>query len=129
MATLAEGGRITEADVAEETAFLEAEWGGEPVADPLATHDADALLGERAAQFDLFDRAQLQAVVRALRKAGSLTEAGRLLFGVSRLGHAAPNDSQRLRKLLARFGLDWSDILPDAEEGAPGRRRRRRERN
>jgi transcriptional regulatory protein RtcR len=121
MATLAEGGRITEADVAEELAFLATEWGGAPVADPLGTPDADALLGERATQFDLFERAQLQVAIAALRRAGSLTEAGRLLFGVSRLGHAEPNDSQRLRKLLARFGLDWTDVLPDED-----RRRKRR---
>jgi transcriptional regulatory protein RtcR len=115
MGTLAEGGRITQADVAAEIAALRREWGPAPVADPLATPHADALLGERAAQFDRFDRVQLQAAVVAIRTSGSLSAAGRLLFGVSRQGSPNPNDAQRLGKLLKRFGLGLADVLPGAE--------------
>jgi transcriptional regulatory protein RtcR len=37
----------------------------------------------------------------------SLSDAGRRLFAVSRAKKSAPNDADRLRKYLARFGLDW----------------------
>ena len=40
-----------------------------------------------------------------------MAEAGRALFNVSRNARATPNDSDRLRKYLARFGLSWADIV------------------
>lgn len=104
MATLAEAGRITEAGVAEELGRLRSAWSDQP-ADTLAD-----LLGERAATLDLFDRLQLQAVVQVCRQASSLSDAGRRLFDVSREDKAKANDADRLRKYLARFGLDWRQI-------------------
>jgi transcriptional regulatory protein RtcR len=71
---------------------------------------AETLPAERLAEFDLFDQAQLASVIRACRAARSLSEAGRALFSVSRLSKAQPNDADRLRKYLARFGLAWSDL-------------------
>jgi transcriptional regulatory protein RtcR len=59
------------------------------------------------ADIDLFDRVQLAEVVRVCRTSRSLSDAGRRLFAVSRTRKAAPNDADRLRKYLARFGLDW----------------------
>jgi len=43
-------------------------------------------------------------------ESGSLSAAGRLLFAVSRLQKSQANDADRLRKYLARFGLDWSCV-------------------
>ena len=73
--------------------------------------DLDALLGEaRAASLDLFDRLQLEAVLRVCRKSRSLSEAGRQLFQASRAQRSVVNDADRLRKYLAKFGLDWGTM-------------------
>ena len=42
------------------------------------------LLGEAAGRLDLFDRAQLAAVIGVCRESASLSDAGRKLFAVSR---------------------------------------------
>ncbi len=110
MATLCAGGRITEADVAEEIVMLRAEWGLDRVvaADGGATDTlrADVVLGARAGDFDLYDRLVLEAVLRVCEGTSSLSEAGRLLFGKSRTARAKPNDAQRLARLLAKYGLE-----------------------
>ena len=105
MATLAEAGRITEAQVVEEIARLGHSWGGSQTADAVSY-----LLGEQAAQLDLFDRCQLNAVIAVCRQAASLSEAGRQLFAVSRQDKKIANDADRLRKYLSRFGLDWTAV-------------------
>jgi len=114
MATLAESGRINDAIVDVEIARLRQLWrpfsdavhasGAQPV-------DLDALLGaEAAAQLDQFDALQLQAVVGICRQSLSLSDAGRKLFAVSRTAKRQPNDADRLKKYLARFGLSWDDV-------------------
>lgn len=60
---------------------------------------------------DLFDRLQLKAVIEVCRQADSLSDAGRQLFGISRQAKAQPNDADRLRKYLGRFGLEWGQII------------------
>nr|WP_296288599.1 hypothetical protein [Pseudomonas sp.] len=59
---------------------------------------------------DRFDRLQRQAVIDVCRQARSLSDAGRQLFAVSRQEKQNPNDADRLRKYLARFGLDWTSL-------------------
>ena len=59
---------------------------------------------------DRFDRVQLAEVVRACRRHRSLSAAGRELFAVSREKRSKPNDADRLRKYLARFGLSFESI-------------------
>ena len=49
-------------------------------------------------------------MIEVCRQADSLSEAGRRLYQVSRLAKAQPNDADRLRKYLARFGLDWQAL-------------------
>jgi transcriptional regulatory protein RtcR len=56
---------------------------------------------------DLFDRLQLQAVLEVCRRSSSLADAGRKLFAATRSKRSSLNDSDRLRKYLGRFGLDW----------------------
>jgi transcriptional regulatory protein RtcR len=98
MATLADGGRISAAEVATEIARLSArETGGD---DRLA-----ALLGGK--QLDRFDRVQLADVVAACETAPSLSAAGRILFARSLAHRTTKNDADRLRKYLARFGLTF----------------------
>ncbi|MCC7389810.1 MAG: sigma 54-interacting transcriptional regulator [Phycisphaerales bacterium] len=111
MATLAPGGRITQEIVAEEVARLRSLWAGRTDAGP----DLSALLhGAALDEIDLFDRLQLEAVVGVCRRARSLSDAGRALFAASRVRRTSTNDADRLRKYLARFGLTWADLRPDA---------------
>jgi transcriptional regulatory protein RtcR len=105
MATLAEGGRIQASIVDEEIGRLRRQWRGD-----VAPSVLEALLGERADTLDRFDRIQLEEVVRACGKAKSLSQAGRELFAMSRQQRASTNDADRLRKYLAKFGLDWEQV-------------------
>jgi transcriptional regulatory protein RtcR len=59
---------------------------------------------------DRFDRVQLEDVLRVCEGAKNLSDAGRELFAASRQKKKASNDADRLRKYLARFGLEWADI-------------------
>jgi transcriptional regulatory protein RtcR len=69
------------------------------------------LLGEKQLEeLDLFDRAQLAFVVDVCKRSRSLSEAGGALFGASRTRKAFSNDADRLRKYLARFGVEFSRI-------------------
>jgi transcriptional regulatory protein RtcR len=109
MATLSRGGRITLDVVEEEIARLHRAWsgGGSDTAESLVAR----LLGpERAAELDRFDRVQLEDVLRVCSTCQTLSEAGRLLFSVSRAAKRTSNDADRLRKYLARFGLEWQPV-------------------
>ena len=110
MATLASGGRISVAIVEEELERLRRQWtlpagatdGGEWL---------ERVLGaERVAELDRFDRVQLADVLQVCRAARSLSEAGRVLFAETRKQKALANDADRLRKYLARFGLEWNGV-------------------
>jgi transcriptional regulatory protein RtcR len=68
---------------------------------------------ERLGELDVFDRVQLEAVLRVCAASASMSEAGRRLFSVSRTRKASSNDADRLRKYLARFGIAWSDLRRD----------------
>ena len=105
MATLADGGRITLDVVESEIARLKALW-------HVNTESSlAALLGSaRCAEIDLFDQLQLGEVIKACQSSQTLAEAGRQLFAVSMGKKRSTNDTDRLRKYLARFGLDWRSI-------------------
>ena len=115
LATLADGGRISLALVDAEIARLRWLWQRSQPSASRAKEDGDVdladLLGEeRAAALDLFDRLQLQAVLRVCRRAHSLSEAGRQLFDVTREQRSVVNDADRLRKYLVKYGLQWTQI-------------------
>ena len=110
MSTLAPGGRIDPATVDAEIARLRATWA------PQAAPGADAhllrrALGARADALDPFDAVQLAHVLRVVRQTDSLAAAGRRLFAVSRREKARPNDTDRVRKYLARHGLDRDGVV------------------
>jgi transcriptional regulatory protein RtcR len=107
MATLAHSGRITVNDVAEETERLTHAWGRSRVPSADCELLQTVLNEQQLAAIDLFDQAQLAAVIRTCRESESLSAAGRALFAVSRLAKSQPNDADRLRKYLARFELTW----------------------
>ena len=109
MATLAPGGRISVETVEEEITRLKAGWQAR------SASEGEALIrrvlgNQRADELDEFDKAQLAYVLEISRRARSLSEAGRILFGASRARKKTINDADRLRKYLARFGLEWPQI-------------------
>ena len=114
MATLSSGGRIDLAIVRDEIARCRR------VPDR-PDDDLSALLGDDpAARFDRFDLAQLREVVAVCRTSRSLAEAGKKLFAVSRQNKRSVNDSDRLSKYLARFGLDFRTVTHLPGSGAGG---------
>lgn len=108
LSTLADGGRITDEMVRQELQRLSKLWGNET--ETVQSGLTDILSSWQLAELDLFDRLQLQAVLAVCRDCKSLSEAGRKLFAVSRVQRGSTNDADRLRKYLARFGLEWSNL-------------------
>ncbi len=109
MSTLAPGGRINTDAVDEEIERLRTAWTTKAV-----TNDdriiSDTLPPEQLDMLNRFDRAQLAEVIRVCCESRSLSQAGRTLFDKSRLQKKSSNDADRLRKYLARFGLQWPDV-------------------
>lgn len=111
MATLADGGRISAALVEAEVQRLRWLWqpAGERQAEDAV--DLNSLLSPEAAEaLDLFDRVQLEAVVRICQGSATLSEAGRRFFNRSRAQRTVINDADRLRKYLLKFGLTWDAV-------------------
>ncbi|MBS0368079.1 MAG: RNA repair transcriptional activator RtcR [Proteobacteria bacterium] len=110
MATLADGGRISTGLVDAEIQRLQWQWQSAAQAQ-VPDVDLDALLpAEAASQLDLFDRLQLEAVIRICQQSQTLSDAGRRLFDQSRSQRAVVNDADRLRKYLLKFGLTWDAL-------------------
>lgn len=103
LGTLADGGRIGLRLVAEELGRLRG--GGED-----ATPDDLVARALPGATLDRFERVQLEDVLRVCRSARTLSEAGRVLFSESRKQKGSANDTDRLRKYLARYGLELADV-------------------
>lgn len=114
MATLASGGRIAVEDVKAEIVHLRT--AGAHTEAPGGDDDVlvDLLGSDRVAKLDHFDRVQFAEVVRVCCATDSLSEAGRALFAESRKAKASPNDADRLRKYLARFGVAWKQLKLNA---------------
>ncbi|MGY4395624.1 transcriptional regulatory protein RtcR [Sphingomonas sp. UYAg733] len=107
MATFSAKGRIDAECVDAEIGRLTRLW----TADGDQGDDLDDLLAPAAlGALDPFDRVQLVHVTGVCRRSRSLSEAGRTLFEASRTRRASSNDADRLRKYLARFGLEWSQL-------------------
>ena len=105
LCTLAPRGRITLSQVNEEIEALKHSW-------TTATKDEDAALVAAFIDRDIdpFDIPQLAYVVRVCQSSATLSEAGRKLYAVSRQRRSSVNDSDRVRKFLARFDLSWDDV-------------------
>ena len=111
MATLAQGGRISIEIVKEEIERLKTTWAALE-----EQEESDGLLTQILSvgaldNIDLFDRVQLAHVIQVCRDSRSMSEAGRRLFDASRTRKTSTNDADRLRKYLARFGIDWVQIV------------------
>ena len=131
LATLADSGRIGLSLVEAEMARLR--WLWQPASDArnglastpgtLGRDHLSDLLGKDAVEsMDLFDQLQLAAVLQVCRQARTLSDAGRLLFQASRTQRTVVNDADRLRKYLARFGLDWERLATASFPSWLGRR-------
>ncbi|WII92678.1 RNA repair transcriptional activator RtcR [Kingella negevensis] len=107
LATLAPDGRISVELVRAEIERLKWQWQD----DDFSKKDVFRLPEKvNLDELDYFDRMQLENVIAVCRQHKTLAAAGRALFDVSRLVRAKPNDSDRLRKYLGKFGLSWEDI-------------------
>jgi len=104
MATLADGGRITMAVVADEIQRLRQDW--RSIHQSTSTGIENLLEGP----VDLFDQLQLASVIQICQSSKTAAEAGRKLFNVSRLNKASGNDSHRLIQFLNKFGLDFKTV-------------------
>lgn len=112
MATLAVGGRITESIVDSEIIRLQQAWSGFQDA-PQSQADlvAEVLTPEQLMDLDLFDRLQLNEVIKVCRNSRSLAEAGRVLFNASREKKSSTNDSHRVKQYLQKFGLSFYSLV------------------
>ena len=116
MSTLADSGTIGDANVAEECDRLTVSWADEGSVTGASDAESEKLLADLLGvawreRFDLFDQRQLVEVVEVCRSSRSLAAAGRKLFAVSREAKKNPNDSDRLRKYLSKFGITWKQLV------------------
>ena len=71
---------------------------------------ADILGNGYETKFDRFELAQLREVAAACRESRTAAEAGKRLFAVSRKAKKTSNDTDRLAKYLAKFGLSFKAL-------------------
>ncbi len=74
------------------------------------------LTPEEIDAIDRFDKVQLAEVIRVCQESRNLSDAGRTLFAASRERRKTANDSDRVRKYLAKFGLSWERVKVDETE-------------
>ncbi len=114
MATLADGGRITADLVDEEIARARAAAAASAPSslhDTSASADLPALLGnDFRKRYDDVDLVQLGHVVAVCRRSASAADAARKLYAVSMQAKKSSNNTDRLSKYLARFGLKFKDL-------------------
>lgn len=109
MAVLAPYGRITEEDVCCEIEKLRDDW---KEAEVLAQVKLlEKLIGqEKLCKLDLFSKVQLDEVVKVCLQCRTLADASRILFAYSSSQKESSNDSDRLRKYLKKFGIEWKQL-------------------
>ncbi len=112
MATLAEGGRITVAVVDEELGRLRELFAAftSDGSSPGQSRAARLLGPKQLASTDRFDLVQLEDVLAVCARSTTMSEAGRVLFAATRATKSSVNDTDRIRKYLARFQLTFADV-------------------
>ena len=115
MQSYALGGIINEELVEEEIIRLRAIWHTPALAELPAPKQGAPLLSRlftpsQLDQMDLFDKIQLENVIRVCCDCSTRTEAGRKLFGVSRGRKKHADDTTRLNKYLKSQGVTWEQI-------------------
>jgi len=113
LATLAGDQRIGRELVEEEITRLQHLW---QIADRDDSRNGQINLLEsvlepaQLAEIDRFDQAQLAEVIAVCRRSKTMSAAGRTLFATSRTRRKITNDSDRVRKYLAKYQLSWKSI-------------------
>lgn len=114
MGVLSEGGRIDEANVADEIVRLKRDWrvdGAEPIEQKELLSQVDRFVGVQAAQaLDYFDHIIIKGVVEVCANSRSMADAGRTLFNHSRTQKTSVNDSHRVKQLLDKYHIRFQDI-------------------
>ncbi|MEM1083955.1 MAG: RNA repair transcriptional activator RtcR [Verrucomicrobiota bacterium] len=111
MATLAPRGRIRSADVDDEVARLRTSWHRPSGGTGSESTDLTPLFPPgQLDDIDPFDRVQLAHVISVCRRSRSMSEAGRELFSASRQKRKVTNDTDRLKKYLAKWGLEFTQL-------------------
>jgi len=110
MATFAIAGRITVDIVTQEIERLRSSWRRQTEPSEDDNLLVEVLGAEAASRLDRFESVQLSDVLQVCRRRKSLSDAGRVLFAESRKAKKNPNDADRLRKYLARYGLTWPEV-------------------
>ncbi|MBT8366396.1 MAG: hypothetical protein KJP23_16990 [Deltaproteobacteria bacterium] len=109
MSTLAPGGRITNEVVQEEISRLKAMWSTAET--DFSKKILNEVLGaDKTEKLDRFEKVQLADVLKVCKESKNMSEAGRKGFAVSRKNKRKTNDSDRLRKYLAKYNIQWNDI-------------------
>jgi transcriptional regulatory protein RtcR len=109
MSTLAPGGRITKEVVLEEISRLKVLW--KTTETDINKKVLNEVIGaDRVEQLDRFEKVQLADVLKVCKESKNMSEAGRKVFAVSRKNKRKTNDSDRLRKYLAKYNIQWNDI-------------------
>ncbi|CAN5284627.1 RNA repair transcriptional activator RtcR [soil metagenome] len=118
MATLADAGRITDAIVSVEIRRLKRLWHHYSASAISADNfRLEGLLDDAEIEkIDLFDVMQLRSVIDICRRSKSMSDAGRKLFAASRGAKTNPNDADRLKKYLAKFGLSWEKLSAESTD-------------
>jgi transcriptional regulatory protein RtcR len=109
LCTLADASRIAKDDVNQEIQRLRDSWNSEQ------TKQTPSILpryigSDQLTRLDDFDTHQLNYVLVVCQQHNSMASAGRALYNVSRDNKSSNNDSSRLQKYLAKFGLKWSEL-------------------
>lgn len=109
LCTLADSSRISVEDVNDEIERLKHSW---CLGDKQSNFKVleECLSTEEIKQLDQFDARQLSYVLSVCRRHSTMASAGRELFNVSRTLKVQANDSSRLQKYLAKFGLKWANL-------------------
>jgi transcriptional regulatory protein RtcR len=112
LATLSSGELIRSETVEKEIQRLKQLWSIQTAVNEVKEQDIllKYLDQTQLAEVDEFDQIQLRGVLQVCENAKSMADAGRQLFAASRQQRNTTNDSDRVKKYLARFGLSWGDF-------------------
>jgi len=109
LCTFAGGARIGLDLVEREIERLKKTW-RMAAADPSEELLLSVMSHDRISEIDPFDRPGLANVIAVCRASDNLSDAGRKLYAISRTQRKSTNDSDRLKKYLAKYGLGWGEI-------------------
>ena len=110
MATLAPRGRVRTEDVDLEIGRLRKSWERPGRSVDLGVALEDYFEEQELDEIDPFDRVQIAYVISVCLESKNLSEAGRKAFSQSRRKKENPNDSDRMRKFLAKWKLKFGEL-------------------